>query len=198
MNVKKSSGIDNISTGVLKDFLIGRKDEFLHILNLSISGGIFPTKWKEAKIAPIPKVSNPAEVGDLRPISLLPITGKILEKCVHRQANEFLEHHNLITEKQSGFRKKRSTQDAVLHLNDDIFRALNNSEYVGATYIDYKKAFDTISHDKLIAKLPHYGFSPKFIGWFKSNLSTQVQKLSQMALTPIGRVYFLEFHMGRF
>ena len=87
-----------------------------------------------------------------------------------------MEHHNLITQEQSGFRKYRSTQDAVLQLNDDIFRSLNNSEYIGATYIDYKKAFDTISHDKLIAKLPHYGFSPKVTDWFKSYLSARVQK----------------------
>ena len=121
----------------------------LHIPNWHNASGIFPTKWKEAKISPIPKVKNPADVSDLRPISLLPITGKILEKFIHKQTNCFLEGNKLLNPKQSGFRKNRSTQDAVLDLNNTIFESLNDGKYTGAVYIDYKKAFDTISHTKV-------------------------------------------------
>ena len=102
-------------------------------------------------------------MSDLRPISLLPITGKILEKFIHKQTNSFLEGNRLLNPKQSGFRKNRSTQDAVLDLNNTIFESLNNGKYTGAVYIDYKKAFDTISHTKLLDKLPNYGFSMSVI-----------------------------------
>ena len=99
-----------------------------------------------------------------------------MEKFVHKQTNLFLESNELITPKQSGFRKNRSTQDAVLELNDDIFKSLNVHHYTGATYIDYKKAFDTISHSMLIAKLPKYGFSELVMKWFESYLQGRKQK----------------------
>ena len=137
---------------------------------------IFPKKWKEAKISPVPKVKNPGDVSDLRPISILPITGKILEKFIHKQTNSFLEGNLLLTQTQSGFRKNRSTQDAVLALNEIIFQSLNDGKYTGAVYIDYKKAFDTINHTKLLEKLPKYGFRDNTVKWFSSYLGNRVQK----------------------
>ena len=86
INVAKSSGLENISAKVLKDCLLGMKHHFLFILNLSIRNCTFPEEWKYAKITPIPKVNNPRNVSDLRPISLLPATGKILEK-IYSPAN---------------------------------------------------------------------------------------------------------------
>ena len=78
--------------------------------------------------------------------------------------------------------KNKAVQKKTKHtgcnptINADIFRSLNNNKYVGATYIEYKKAFDTIGHDKLITKLQYYGFSPEVTAWFKSYLSARVQK----------------------
>ena len=91
IDVNKSSGLDDVSSKVLKDCLLGMSEHFLHILNLSIHTGIFPSNWKKGKIPPIPKVNNLSNVTDLRPISLLPITGKILEKFVHKQTSAYLE-----------------------------------------------------------------------------------------------------------
>ena len=176
INIDKSSGLDNVSARVLKDYLLCLIDKFLYIINLSLAKGIFPSKWKRAKISPIPKVSNPSDVSDLRPISLLPITGKILEKFVHKQTARYLEVNRLLTDKQSGFRKNRSTIDAVLELDRYIFESLNEGNVVGAIYIDYRKAFDTINHRKLLLKLPKYGFSQKTVNWFKSYLEDRVQK----------------------
>ena len=89
-------------------------EHFLHVLNVSLTSGVFPDEWKKAKITPIPKINNPTRVTDLRPISLLPITGKILEKFVHKQSMAFVEGNQLFTDCQNGFRSKRGTQDTVI------------------------------------------------------------------------------------
>ena len=136
IDVSKSSGFDHLSSRILKDCLIGMSREFLFILNLSITHSSFPKSWKTAKITPIPKIKNPSSVSDLRPISLLPITGKILEKFVHKQASSYLEGNKLLTDNQNGFRAKRGTQDTIIKLAKNIFESLNNGKMVGAVYID--------------------------------------------------------------
>ena len=110
-----------------------------------------------------------------RPISLLPITGKILEKFIHKQTATYLEGHSLLTDKQNGFRARRGTQDTVIKLAKDNFESLNNGDYMGAVYIDYRKAFDTINHAKLLEKMPSYGFSESVIEWYAYYLSGRSQ-----------------------
>ena len=87
-----------------------------------------------------------------RPISLLPLPGKLIEKIAHKKIITFLEVNNILSDKQSGFRKVFSTASAVADLTDltdDIFSAINNSEMSIAVFVDVRKAFDTVHHDIL-------------------------------------------------
>ena len=106
IKIYKSSGIDNISSRILKDALINLNEQLLFLINLSINNNSFPSDWKRGTVIPLPKVSNPSKVGDLRPITLLPIPSKITEKLIYSQIMNFLENNNYISGNQFGFRKK--------------------------------------------------------------------------------------------
>lgn len=110
-----------------------------------------------------------------RPISIVPVLSKILEKAVHWQLSEFLEKNKLISDKQFGFRKKRSTDMATILLCDSIRRKVGHGELVGAVFLDLSRAFDTINHATLLRHLKSYGISGKELEWFEDYLFGRTQ-----------------------
>ena len=114
-----------------------------------IDSGIFPDEWKIATVTPIPKVSNATDPSDLRPISLLPVVGKLLEKYITSQIERYLFFYD----NQNRFRKGKSTAKALSSFLDDTITSLNYNETCVAAYSDVRKAFDTINHNILIRKL---------------------------------------------
>jgi hypothetical protein len=115
------------------------------------------------------------DTGNYRPISILPIVSKIMEKIVHQQLYAYLDDHDYLCQAQSGFRKNFSTQSGLHRLTEYIYEALNNSEVVGMVAIDLKKAFDTVDHSILLQKLEHYGVRHVPFKWFNSYLSNRSQ-----------------------
>ena len=126
--ISKSSGLDNINTRVIKDFLALSLREITQLYNNILNTGIFPDKWKTATVTPIPKVPNAKTPTDLRPISLLPIPGKLLEKYITTKIDNYLENRNFFVDTQNGFRKGKSTSNAVSVFLDDIIKNLNQSK----------------------------------------------------------------------
>ena len=120
ISMYKSSGIDDISSRVVKDFMYLALREMSCLYNLIIYTGIFPDKWKIASVTPIPQVANAANPTDLRPISLLPVPGKLLEKYISDKIYNFLEHKDFFSNAQFGFRKERSTTGAFTNFLDEI------------------------------------------------------------------------------
>ena len=113
--------------------------------------------WKGS---PNPQKGNTSDPSNYRLISVLPVLSKILEKkAVHVQMMKYLESNNLITDRQYSYRQKRSTNMATTLLLDSIKKEVDKGLLVGATFIDLSKAFDTISHARILAKLPLYGIS---------------------------------------
>ena len=106
-----------------------------------------------ATIEPIFKGGNKEEVSNYRPVSLLPITGKIFEKILHYQLVNCLDENNFLSDRQNGFRKERSNLGSIVNFTSDIFEAINAKKYTLATFIDLKKAFDTVNHKILLEKL---------------------------------------------
>ena len=98
----KSSAIDNLSSRILKDAFQAIPEIITECFNLSLSTGIFPTRWKLAKVVPLFKSGDSTDVNNYRPISLLPLPGKLLEKIVHKHMFNYLETYNLLNNVQGG------------------------------------------------------------------------------------------------
>ena len=172
---QKSSAIDNISSRVLKDALIILIDQFKYILNLSFTSGIFPSSWKIAQITPLPKEGDLTCCNNYRPISLLPLPGKIAEKIVHSRLSQYLENNNILNKKQGGFRKNNSTINSVSEFSHEIYEAINHKNISLATFIDFSKAFDTVNHQILLEKLKICGVNNNNKNWIQNYLSNRKQ-----------------------
>ena len=124
-----------------------------------------------------------SDVNNLRPVSLLPLPGKLLERLVHTKISAFLNENNSLNKGQNGFRKGRSTTGTVAELTDDILLGINNKNYTIAAFIDLRKAFDTVSHEILGKKLHKFGLHTNIIAWFKDYLKNRKQRCKVNVLT---------------
>lgn len=150
LDVKKASGYDNMSTRLIRDACNFISTPLCHIFNLSLQEGKFPDTLKIAKVTPIYKKGSKDTPGNYRPISVLPVIGKIFEKIVNKQLMNFLEVNNVLQQHQYGFRKKYSTKLSVVNLCNAILKSVDEGKVTIGVFIDFKKAFDTINHDILI------------------------------------------------
>ena len=141
------------------------------IINSSITSSQFPTQWKCASIRPLYKDGNRANPSNFRPISILPIPSKLLEKFIHLQLSSHLTSNNLLFPLQSGFRPSHSTQTLLLYCLDRWYRALDKRSFVGVVFLDITKAFDTVTHNLRLSKLSSLGLSTSAVSWFQSYLS---------------------------
>ena len=143
---------------------------------MSIKHCIFPKYWKIATIVPLFKNGKKSEVSNYRPVSLLPIPGKILEKVIHVHISNFFEINNLLCDRQGGFRKNYSTLSSISNFTNDIYNAINSKKLTVATFFDLKKAFDTVDHTILIRKLEKMGVRGNLLLWIENYLLERVQK----------------------
>jgi hypothetical protein len=120
-------------------------------LNFSIETNNFENDWKRVKISPIFKTRDEHMVNNYRPVSVLPIISKIIEKHVFNSFDEYLsENHLIITSSQSGFRPKHSCETALNCLIDRWLKNIDQGKLTGVLFIDLSKAFDTVNHNVLI------------------------------------------------
>ena len=157
LSSKNSCGIDKITTKLLKKITPYITKSITFILNQSLASGVFPDKLKIAKIVPIFKKNDPTLLDNYRPISLLPVFSKIFERVIFDQLHNHFNLHNLYFESQYGFRKKHSTESAVLELVDKTIKHMDSGDVPISIFLDLSKAFDTLDHDILLDKLSYYG-----------------------------------------
>ena len=163
---QKATGVDDLPPGVLKDVREYIADPLCHIINLSIETATIPTKWKIAKLIPIYKSGSVKLPDNFRPISVLPVLSKLLEKHINRQ---------YMSDCQFGYRSGRCTNLAAMLFVDNVRNDVDKGKLVGAVFIDLRKAFDTLSHDVLLTKLNVYGVSGRELAWFIDYLLGQQQ-----------------------
>jgi len=149
-----------------------------HIFNFSMQNSCFPDLWKMSNIRPVPKVKNPLTCMDYRPISILCLLSKVLEKLVHSQVTEFINVNNILPPLQSGFRKGHNTTTALIKVTDDIRRAIDKRMLTLLLLLDMSKAFDCVHHTLLLTKLKFINFSNSVLLWFKSYLSGRLMRVS--------------------
>ena len=171
----KSTGPQSIPVNLLKlipDLIL---EPLCKIISNSFSSGIFPDALKISKVIPIHKGESTLELNNYRPISLLSIFDKIIEKLMHSRLESFLNFHSILFNNQFGFRKNNSTSFALIQITERIKETIENKKFGCGIFIDLRKAFDTVNHEILLSKLDHYGIRGTALLWFKSYLSNRKQ-----------------------
>ena len=166
----KSCGVDSVDSCILKLAKNELAPAITHIVNLSIANGIFPQQWKLAKIVPLHKKESQYLPENYRPVALLCVMSKILEKAVSQQVISYLESNSIFHPSHHGFRSLHSTSTALLEIHDGWLRSLQRNEFVATIMLDLSAAFDVVDHSLLIKKLSIYGFDLNAIKWFESYL----------------------------
>lgn len=176
LQLSKSTGLDNIPAKFLCDGASVLKDPITHIINLSITKNVVPDDLKLARVRPLFKKNSRSAVGNYRPISILNVVSKILEKAVSVQFNQYLTDHKILYSHQSGFRGSYSTDTCLIHLTDHVRTQISQGNLVGMAMLDLQKAFDTVNHEILCNKLQAMGVES--VDWFKSYLCNRQQIVS--------------------
>lgn len=172
---KNSVGYDGIATKVIKFVSSNIAGHLSHIINLCICSGIFPTALKTVIVKPLHKKNNIETVSNYRPIALIPVFSKVVEKILYESIEKFLSKHNILCEEQMGFRKNKNINLAVYTLLKDIMKSVDSKTPICAVYTDMTKAFDSVDHQILINKLSIYGIRGNALNLLKSYLSDRKQ-----------------------
>jgi hypothetical protein len=171
----KGIGLDGYSIKVIKSVIGSIAVPLNDIFNKSFATGLFPDKLKYAKVTPVFKNDDKFCVNNYRPISVLPIFSKILEKLMCHRLMAFVNKHNILCENQYGFREQHSTYMALLNVIDQISEEMDNKKYSIGIFLDLSKAFDTIDHSILLKKLEIYGIRGVALKWFSNYLLNRSQ-----------------------
>lgn len=169
------AGVDGLNAKVFKATYEVIISMLTHFINICLKHGKFPSNLKIAVIKPIYKSGDKQNVSNYRPISILPLLSKILEKIIYARLMIHLDARDILCLNQYGFRKKMSTYMPLLLVQENITKAFENGKMVCGLYLDLKKAFDTVDHDILLSKLSLYGISGIFFNMIKSYLTDRYQ-----------------------
>ena len=146
------------------------------LFNLSLKTGTVPKAWKASSVVPIPKSNKPSNIpNDYRPISLLPIVSKLLEKHVYKLLWDHLTNNELISDSQWGFCPNKSTVTALLSTFHEVYQMMEKGFDVCLIFLDIRKAFDSVPHQPLIQHLGDIGINPHIVQWISSYLCQRTQ-----------------------
>ena len=177
LDSQKATGCDEISAKFLKLVRTFICKPLTIIINMSIRLNSVPNIWKQANVIPLFKGGDMDIFGNFRPISVLPIMAKILERITYDMIFDHFTINQLFSQHQSGFKPGHSTQDVLLHLCDDWEKAMDKKLVTGVVFLDMKKAFDCVDHDILFIKLFHYGFGVNALSWIKDYFKSRKQRV---------------------
>ena len=171
----KTCGLDNIDSFVIKLAAHELTPAITHIVNLSLSQSYFPSAWKTAKVIPLFKKNDATLPKNYRPVALLPITSKILERVVYIQLINYLEENNLLHHSHHGFRKHHSTTSALIEMYSSWVEAYEKDKVTAVVLLDMSAAFDLVDKSILTEKLKLYGLDEQSSSWVESYLSERSQ-----------------------
>jgi hypothetical protein len=179
MNMKGDSapGKDGISINVIKHIKEFISDTLAHIFNTILSEGSIPNSFKIAVISPVHKSGDKTDINNYRPISLLNVFSKIFEIIIKKRLLTYLEENLILPISQYGFRENLGTEDALAQLSKDIYTNLEQKNKTLGIFMDLSKAFDSISHVKLLSIFQSIGINNKSYKLFKSYLQNRKQQV---------------------
>ena len=171
----KSCGVDQIDTYIIKLVVDDILPAFTHIVNLSIQQAAFPSQYKIAKVIPLLKKGDPLEPKNYRPVAILCILSKVIERVIFNQIVEYMNTNQFFHPNHHGFRANHSTSTAMIQMYDTWVQAVDKGELAGVCMLDMSAAFDVVDHGILISKLKLYGFDENALQWMGNYLSGRSQ-----------------------
>ena len=171
----KSTGHDNISPYYLRVASSVLSPALCYFFDNAFRLGIFPRNCKIAKIVPLFKSGTKEDINNYRPISILTCFSKIFEKLVYSRLFSFFQKHSVITKIQYGFQNNKSTSHVILDVLTNVYDNIEHNDYTALVLLDFKKAFDTVSHSILLHKLEHYGIRGVALKLLNSFLTNRMQ-----------------------
>lgn len=178
LKASKAPGPDGIHNKWLLELCDCVCEPLSRIFNKSLQTGIIPKEWKIAHVIPIFKSGDKHDSGNYRPVSLTSICSRLLESIVKEQLMNHMEDNNLFTEHQFGFRSGYSCVTQLLHIFEEWSKAIDDHHVVDVIYLDFRKAFDTVPHLRLLNKLKAYGIHGQFLEWIQNFLRDRRQRVS--------------------
>ena len=177
LNPNKAQNPDKISIPMIK--ICGKSlcKPLEMIFKSRIQKGEYPSEWKKANVVPVHKKGDKQLLKNYRPISLLPIFGKIFERIIYNNIFEYLTTNKLISNNQSGFKPGDSCINQLLSITHEIYHSLDNGLEVRGVFLDISKAFDKVWHEGLILKLNQYGISENLLCLIKCFLKNGKQRV---------------------
>ena len=168
LDTTKACEPDEIPARILKECAL-EISPLCSLFNTSLRAGKVPDGWKKSNVTPAHKKDSRENVSNYRPMSLLSIISKVMERCIHNRVHPILSA--LINKTQHGFLKKRSCVTQLLSVLHDIGKKLDNSKQVDMIYLDFSKVFDSVDHAILYRKLYVHGLRGSILLWFKDYLT---------------------------
>ena len=166
--------ISCLKEGAIKDFI---SCPLTNIVNLPFEQGVFPNELELAIITPLYKAKDPMFFNNYRPISLLSVFSKIIERLMYTRLLDFINKHKILNKLQLGFRNNHSIFMALVVLIENLVNALDSGNCAVGIFLDFQKAFDTVAQDILLDKLYCYGIRGTAHEWFVSYLSSRQQSV---------------------
>jgi len=148
-----------------------------HLFQQSLNCGVVPNDWKQAYVTPIYKKGDKASPINYRPISLTSVVCKTMEHILVSNIMAHLESNNILNDTQFGFRSKHSCESQLLLTTTDLAKAIDSKLQTDVGILDFSKAFDKVSHSKLVYKLEFYGITGSILNWIKSFLYNHTQSV---------------------
>ena len=177
LNSAKSCGPDECHPYFLKEYADEIYLPLTDIFRKTLASGEVPEDWRKANITCIFKKGNKQDPGNYRPVSLTSVICKLLESNIREAIMDHLSSHKLLSDSQFGFRRNRSTVLQLLTVMEDWTEALGNNLQVDTVYLDFRKAFDSVPHKRLVKKLEKYGITGNLLKWLKHFLYGRKQRV---------------------
>ena len=177
LDPSKAPGPDGISSRLLKTVGEVIAPVLTIIFQKSLDTGEIPASWLRANITPLFKKGERTNPANYRPVSLTCITSKILEHILHSRIMAHYENLSILTDKQHGFRSKRSCESQLILTINDLAQCLNNKSQIDMAIMDFSKAFDSVPHRRLLLKLSYYGIQNKTLSWISNFLRHRSQRV---------------------
>ena len=177
LDASKAQGPDGLPPWVFKELAKELSIPLSELFNKSLEQNTIPTDWKRADVTAIFKKGSRSEPGNYRPVSLTCIACKILESFVRDAIVSHMNDNDLYVKCQHGFRNKRSCTTQLIEVMEEVTDLLDNGYPVDIIYLDFRKAFDSVPHSRLLMKMKSYGIVGNIYKWIKDFLSNRIQRV---------------------